>query len=72
MRAIETMGDLEACLLEIGLPISIRYNGFSSKEWEAKIEWSYQDYTTATAIGRAPTMLAAVVNCLAAYERRNA
>jgi hypothetical protein len=72
MRAIETMGDLESYLLEIGLPISIRYNGFSSQEWEATIEWSYPDYTPGNAIGRGPTMLAAVVDCLAAYERRNA
>ncbi len=52
MKTIETMGDLETELKVIGLPMSIRY---IAKAWNASIEWSYPDFSTARASGRGAT-----------------
>jgi hypothetical protein len=64
--ALVTLDDLATFLKREGLAMSVR---FTQCEWRASIEWSYPDYSTATASGRGETMLGAVALCIADYEK---
>ena len=71
MKTIETIADLSTLLLQIELPMSIRYLGFK-RTWLAEVKWSNPDYSSDYASGSGTSMIAAIVACIADLERRGA
>lgn len=63
----KSLEGIEGEIRVIGLPLSVR---FLEQAWIAQIEWSYPDYSTARATGRANSMLEAIELCLVDYDRQ--
>lgn len=67
MITLVTVGDLSKALEKLGgLPMKIRC---SAGMWTATIEWGYPDYTSDSAVGQSPSMMHAIAECLAKYEK---